>query len=142
MQLVETSRMEKLLQFEANCDNAFQPLCMIKSNTRLDSRPLVQVQMCDSSITMLADSGAPINLIDECTYYKMLTKPVMQKSSKEWNGFGSTKALDIVGQFVTTIVLKELGTKSTQAQIDHSITRHADRVSRNESKCTFKCKKC
>lgn len=70
---------------------------------RSNGGPRITVQINKTKFSLLIDTGAPINVIDEKTYYSIHNRPSLQKCNTEYYGYTSGAPLPILGQFVGSI---------------------------------------
>ena len=77
-----------------------------KLNSGKPKQPLFDVKICDTPYTVMADSGASINVLDEKDYQKLLKKPRLVKTDVKVYPYQSSKPLVVLGQFHATIESK------------------------------------
>ena len=76
--------------------------------------PYTVIKINNHDISVMMDTGASLNIIDEATYYRMgADKPKFSKSRIRLFGYNSNVAIPIVGEFKTLITCKK---KSIEAQ--------------------------
>lgn len=96
-QKIPSSRTEKnatsSLEFESTPTP--NPLNILSNN----NRPLVQIQIMNTTVSMLVDSGSTINVIDLATYEKLKPKPVLEPSKMKVFSYNSKTPIQTLGQF-------------------------------------------
>ena len=65
--------------------------------------PTTNIKLCDTTICILVDTGASVNLLGEHTYCDLKGKPKLMISSSKIYSYGSTKSMKIFRQFDTLV---------------------------------------
>ena len=73
------------------------------TKTTSRDKPLFRIKVHDTPITIMADSGASINVLDENDYCKIPSKPKLQSSSVKIYAYLSSQPLPVLGKFNTTL---------------------------------------
>lgn len=73
------------------------------STKTLKDQPLFKIKVHDTSVTIMADSGASINILDEKEYHRLPNCPKLAPSSVKIYGYQSKVPLCILGTFDTTL---------------------------------------
>ena len=76
------------------------------STQSLKDQPLFTIKVHDTPVTVMADSGASINILDENEYHRLPNRPKLEPSSVKIYGYQSTVPLRILGKFSTTFESK------------------------------------
>jgi hypothetical protein len=71
-----------------------------------DDRPIVQIQLLNTSVNMLIDSGATINIIDMATFVKLKPQPLLEPSKTKVFTYSSRIPLHTLGQFTCNLSSK------------------------------------
>lgn len=77
-------------------------LCNVGVNKR-DARPHFIVNVNGHELNVIADSGAEINIIDECDYATMTPQPQLSRDDTKIFPYGSAKPLPVKGIFTATV---------------------------------------
>ena len=72
----------------------------------LKDQPLIKIKVHDTPVTIMADSGASINILDEKEYHKLPNRPSLEPSSVKIYGYQSKVPLRVLGKFSTTLESK------------------------------------
>ena len=72
-----------------------------KSNT--NEHPHFTVNINGHDVSVMADSGATVNIIDERSYFQMCPKPQLHHTDIKIHPYGQTNALQIMGKFTANI---------------------------------------
>ena len=70
----------------------------LSTETRKD-QPLFKIKVHDTPITVMADSGASINILDEKEYHKLPNCPRLEPSRVKIYGYQSNVPLRVLGKF-------------------------------------------
>ena len=76
---------------------------MFTTESIYHKRPTTNIKVCDTKISILADSGAFVNPLDEHTFCDLKSKPKLMISSSKIYSYGGTKPMKILGQFDTLV---------------------------------------
>ncbi|XP_068675612.1 uncharacterized protein [Montipora foliosa] len=76
------------------------------STKTLKDQPLFKIKVHDTPVTIMADSGASINILDEKEYHKLPNRPSLEPSSVKIYGYQSKVPLRVLGKFSTTLESK------------------------------------
>lgn len=63
--------------------------------------PRASIEINNTKLSFLIDTGAPINVIDEQTYHQIHNRPPLQQCHTKFYGYTAGSPLPILGQFVT-----------------------------------------
>ena len=77
----------------------------LSKKTRKD-QPLFKIKGHDTPITVMADSGASINILDEKEYHKLPNCPSLKPSRVKIYGYQSKVPLRVLGKFRTMLESK------------------------------------
>ena len=105
---------QQTLNYMNACKNDFGPSVLhaiIPTRTFCRPGKRASVILCGSVASLLIDSGAPINIIDEYTWFNLSDKPIIQPCNRKWFGFGSQLPLEIIGQFCATVSFNNVSVK-------------------------------
>ena len=69
--------------------------------------PKVDVLVCGTTIRMVIDTGAVVNMINIETYNNLAEKPPLESCNRKFYAYGEIQAIGIVGQFLTEVSYKE-----------------------------------
>ena len=58
-------------------------------------------------VSLLIDTGAPINVIDEVTYAQLKSKPLLERCKTKYFGVGGVEPISLLGQFTTDLSFNE-----------------------------------
>ena len=83
------------------------------STKTLNDQPLFKIKVHDIPVTIMADSGASINILDEKEYRRLPNCPKLEPSSVKIYGYQSKVPLGVLGKFSTTF---ESETKKLRAK--------------------------
>ena len=64
-------------------------------------RPRVKLNVENTPITMLVDTGSPINVLDEADFNSISPKPAIQKCNTQLYGYASKAPIPIKGKCIT-----------------------------------------
>ena len=84
------------------------------STKTLNDQPLFRIKVHDTPVTIMADSGARINILDEKEYHRLTNRPKLEPSSVKIYGYRSKVPLRVLGKFHTTL---ESETKKLNAKL-------------------------
>ena len=73
------------------------------STKTLKDKPLFKIKVHDMPVTIVADSGASINILDEKEYRRLPNCPKLEPSSVKIYGHQSKVPLGVLGKFSTTL---------------------------------------
>ena len=73
------------------------------STKTLNDQPLFRIKVHDTPVTIMADSGASINILDEKEYHRLTNRPKLEPSSVKIYGYRSKVPLRVLGKFHTTL---------------------------------------
>ena len=76
------------------------------STKTLKDQPLFKIKVLDTPVTIMADSGASINILDEKEYHKLPNRPSLEPSSVKIYGYQSKVPLRVFRKFSTTLESK------------------------------------
>ena len=83
------------------------------STKTLKDQPLFKIKVHDMPVTIMADSGASINILDEKEYRRLPNCPKLEPSSVKIYGYQSKVPFGVLGKFSTTF---EAETKKLRAK--------------------------
>ena len=69
----------------------------------LKDQPIFKIKVHGTSVTVMADSGASINIMDEKEYRRLPNRPNLEPSSVKIYGYQSKVPLRILGKFTTAL---------------------------------------
>ena len=69
----------------------------------LKDQPFFKIKVCGTPVTMMADSGASINILDEKEYRRLPNRPNLEPSSVKIYGYQSEVPLRVVGKFTAAL---------------------------------------
>ena len=97
-------------------------LFTLKPNADTNKAPIANIKMNDIPVTMMVDTGASIDIIDESTYNRMqkVTKIPLHRSNTRVFAYGSPTQLPVVGKFQATL---ESSQKITVSEV-HVVQGH------------------
>ena len=72
------------------------------STQSLKDQPLFTIKVHDTPVTVMADSGASINILDEKEYHRLPNRTKLEPSTVKIYGYQSMAPLRILGKFRTT----------------------------------------
>ena len=67
------------------------------------SRPKIKINLNESPICILVDTGSSINVIDEYTYKSMKIQPKLSKSDTKAYAYGTDAKVSLLGKFQATV---------------------------------------
>jgi len=73
------------------------------STKALKSHPFFKIKVHGTPVTIMADSGASINILDEKEYHKLPNRPNLEPSNVNIYGYQSNVPLRVLGKFTTTL---------------------------------------
>ena len=72
----------------------------------MKSQPMFQVIVHDSPLTIMADSGASVNVLDEKDYQSLAKPPTLQQTKVKIHACKSSVSLTVLGKFTTVLKFK------------------------------------
>ena len=72
---------------------------MFNIGKALKKAPQVKLKIEGLYVTMLCDSGASVNIIDEHVYDKLANKVVLRRTREKLYAYGSKSPLPLLGKF-------------------------------------------
>jgi hypothetical protein len=69
----------------------------------IDVVPQLELKLGNNTITMVIDTGAAVNMIDDATFQNLSEQPELEICNRQYYAYGEDKAIKIVGQFVCEI---------------------------------------
>ena len=69
----------------------------------MTSRPKIKINLNESPICILVDTGSSINVIDENTYESMKIQPKLSKSDTKAYAYGTDAKVSLLGKFQATV---------------------------------------
>lgn len=75
--------------------------------------PQTHIELCDTNISALIDSGAAVNILSETTYKSLVQPPELRPSNIQIFSYGSKQALPILGTFTCTLKSRSDITRGT-----------------------------
>ena len=67
---------------------------------------MLKVVVHDTPMTIMADSGASINVLDEKDYQALTSPPVLQQTKVKIHPYKSSESLTVLEKFTTTLQFK------------------------------------
>ena len=67
---------------------------------------MFQVIVHDTPLTIMADSGASVNVLDEKDYQSLTKPPTLQQTKVKIHAYKSSKSLTVLGTFTTVLKFK------------------------------------
>ena len=98
------STVNKVSENESTDDDEVYTLSL--STKTLKDQPLFKIKVHGTPVTIMADSGASINILDEKEYHKLPNRPSLEPSSVKIYGYQSKVPLRVLGKFSTTLESK------------------------------------
>ena len=83
------------------------------SRSKIANQPKFEVKLNGSSITVIADSGASVNIIDEQDFGRLRHRSPLSLATSRVLPYGSNSSLPVIGTFNAVV---EFGSNSTNAQ--------------------------
>ena len=74
--------------------------------------PYFNIAIGNSQVSMMADSGADVNLLTDTDYKKLLNPPSLQTSAAKIFAYGEQKPLPLAGEFVTDLCYNNVTCKA------------------------------
>jgi hypothetical protein len=65
--------------------------------------PKLDVLVSGTTIRMVIDTGAVVNMINIDTYNNLMNKPPLEPCTRKFYAYGETRAIGIVGQFIAEV---------------------------------------
>ena len=72
----------------------------------MKSQPMFQVIVHDTPFTIMADSGASVNVLDEKDYQSFTKPPTLQQTKVKIRAYKSSESLTVLGKFTTVLKFK------------------------------------
>lgn len=72
----------------------------------IGKQPHRSVNICDTPVTMMIDTGSSVNIIDTVTYNKFKHRPALHRTDIKLFAFQSESPIKVGGKFVTAIESK------------------------------------
>ena len=69
-------------------------------------QPLFEIKVHNTPVTVMANSGASINVVDETDYRRLPDSPKLEQTNLKFYAYQSDKPLHILGKFSSTIESK------------------------------------
>ena len=85
-------------QFAISGDNRSK-----NASNLVDVVPQLELKLGNNTITMIIDTGAAVNMIDDVTFQNLSDQPKLEICNRQYYAYGEEKAIKIVGQFVCEI---------------------------------------
>ena len=60
----------------------------------------------DTPVTIMADSGASVNVLDENDYRALTNRPMLKQTKVKIHPYKSSESLTVLGKFTTTLKFK------------------------------------
>ena len=95
------STVNKVSENESTDDDEVYTLSL-STKTQKD-QPLFKIKVQDAPITVMADSGASINILDEKEYHKLPNRPSLEPSRVKIYGYQSKDPLHVLGKIRTML---------------------------------------
>ena len=73
------------------------------STNALKDQPFFKIKVHSTPVTIMADSGASINILDEKEYRRLPNRPNLERSSVKIYGYQSKVPLRVLGKFTTAL---------------------------------------
>lgn len=77
----------------------------VKQNTQ-SKQPTSNIVICQTKVTVMIDSGASVNILNEATFNKLIVKPNLQKDRAKIYAYGAQSPLPILGSFISEVSSK------------------------------------
>ena len=74
----------------------------VNSTSNEQSQPMFKIIVHDTTITIMADSGASVNVLDERDYRVLTNRPMLKQTKVRIHPYKSSKPLTVLGKFTTT----------------------------------------
>lgn len=97
--LVDVDDYAEYLRFKQGKSNQAYEMKMVRKDTMINDGPRAEVNLAETMVDFLVDTGAPVNIIDEPTFNSLTKKPTLLKSESNFYGYQSTTPLPILGEF-------------------------------------------
>ena len=78
----------------------------VNTNGKMKSQPMFQVIVHDTPLTIMADSGASVNVLDEKDYHSLTKPPTLQQTKVKIHAYKSNESLTVLGKFTTVLKFK------------------------------------
>ena len=78
----------------------------VNSTSKEQTQPMFTVVVHDTPMTIMADSGASINVLDEKDYQALTGPPAPQQTKVKTHRYKSSESLTLLGKFTTTLQFK------------------------------------
>ena len=99
-------RYQALLDYGIRAITVDRPMGAI-NRINLSTPPKITVELCDTRIRMMVDTGAPINVMDEATFAMLHAQPFLEPCKTQFYGYTSSIPLETLGEFKTEIRFKD-----------------------------------
>ena len=96
------SRVHQVVEDLSSGEDEVYTFTLCTKTTSRD-KPLFSIKVHDTPVTVMADSGASINVLDENDYGKIPSKPELQSSNVKIYAYQSSQPLPVLGKFNTTL---------------------------------------
>ena len=73
----------------------------------MPKQPTVSVKLQGTTVNLIIDTGASVNILDESTFEKLECKPVLHKSRTRIYGYGCKKPMTVLGTFHSAVETKD-----------------------------------
>ncbi|RMZ94430.1 hypothetical protein BpHYR1_035282, partial [Brachionus plicatilis] len=97
----------------------------LTSHIEAGSGPRATIEVGGTKLSVLVDSGSPINIMDSNAFDKLANKPNLDPCKSEYHAFMSTNKLPIRGRFVTTIWYQDRSTEAVYFVVYGSSTQES-----------------
>ena len=78
----------------------------VNTNGKMKSQPMFQVIVHDTPLTIMSDSGASVNVLDEKGYQLLTKPPTLQQTKVKIHAYKSSEFLKDLGKFTTVLKFK------------------------------------
>ncbi len=89
----------------------------------MSNGPRGEIGLCGTTLSMLIDTGSPINVIDVGDYHSLPNKPKLVPCGTNWYPFMSGQKLPIIGQFSTNVSYRNRVTMATYLVVEGQAER-------------------
>ena len=73
----------------------------------MPKQPTVSVKLQGTTVNLIIDTGASVNILDESTFEKLECKPALHKSRTRSYGYGCKKPMTVLGTFHLAVETKD-----------------------------------
>ncbi len=75
----------------------------VNSTGKTKSQPMFEIIIHDTPLTIMADSGASVNVLDEKDYRALTKPPALQQTKVKIHPYKSSESLAVLGKFTTVL---------------------------------------